>query len=308
MIAAHSAFFSMSVSDAFCTFRILPRIGSSAWNSESLASLAVPSAESPSTMNSSLRSSDDRQSTSLAGSAEVARADLRRWFSRCSRAAIRVLAAAATLSSSALACCLLPRTRPSKNDFSSADTTCATIREAAGVPSTSLVCPSNCGSGSRTADHRGQPLEDVFLDHRLVAVAQQPGRPELLVQRPDQRPLESGHVRAALGRGDHVDERAGHAVVPGVPAQRDVDPELALHLGRGEVALIVQHRHGLGELAPDPASLSTSVTGSPVHRCAQNSLIPPSNLNSAVLGCHRRRPRLLPRRSSVTTIDSPGTR
>ena len=93
MIAAHSAFFSMSDRDAFCTLRILPRIGSSAWNSESRASLAVPSAESPSTMNSSLRSSADRQSTSLAGSAELASADLRRWFSRCSRAAILVLAA-----------------------------------------------------------------------------------------------------------------------------------------------------------------------------------------------------------------------
>ena len=109
MIAAHSAFFSMSVSDAFCTLRILPRIGSRAWNSESLAILAVPSAESPSTMNSSLLSSAERQSTSLAGSADVASADFRRWFSRCSRAAIRVLAAAATFSSSARACCLVPR-------------------------------------------------------------------------------------------------------------------------------------------------------------------------------------------------------
>ena len=150
MMAAHSAFLSMSASDAFCTFRILPRIGSSAWNSESLASLAVPSAESPSTMNSSLRSSAERQSTSLAGSADVASADLRRWFSRCSRAAIRVLAAAATLSSTARACCL-PRPRASKNALSSPATTSATIRDAAGVPSTSLVCPSNCGSGSRTA-------------------------------------------------------------------------------------------------------------------------------------------------------------
>jgi hypothetical protein len=86
----------MSDSEAFWTFRILPRIGSSAWNSESLAFLAVPRAESPSTMKSSLRSSEDRQSTSLAGSAELASADFRRWFSRCSRAAIRVLAPAIT--------------------------------------------------------------------------------------------------------------------------------------------------------------------------------------------------------------------
>ena len=150
MIAAHSAFLSMSDSDAFWTLRILPRIGSSAWNSESRASLAVPSAESPSTMNSSLRSSAERQSTSLAGRAEVARADLRRWFSLCSLAAILVFAALATFSSTALACALLPRTRPSRNVRSSVLTTSATILEAAGVPSTSLVWPSNWGSGSRT--------------------------------------------------------------------------------------------------------------------------------------------------------------
>ena len=98
MIAAHSVFLSMSATDDFCTFRILPRIGSRAWNSESRASLAVPSALSPSTMNSSLRSSAERQSTSLAGRLELASADLRRWFSRCSRAAILVSAAAVILS------------------------------------------------------------------------------------------------------------------------------------------------------------------------------------------------------------------
>ena len=70
MIEAHSAFLSMSPTEAFWTLRILPRIGSSAWNSELRASFAVPSAESPSTMNSSVRSlSSERQSASLAGSA-----------------------------------------------------------------------------------------------------------------------------------------------------------------------------------------------------------------------------------------------
>jgi hypothetical protein len=42
----------MSLIEAFWTLRILPRIGSSAWKSLERASLAVPSAESPSTMNS----------------------------------------------------------------------------------------------------------------------------------------------------------------------------------------------------------------------------------------------------------------
>ena len=234
MIAAHSAFLSMSASEAFCTLRILPRIGSSAWNSESRASLAVPSAESPSTMNSSLRSSADRQSTSLAGSAEVASADLRRWFSRCSRAAIRVLAAAATLSSTARACCLLPRPRPSRKRLElRRRPPRPTILDAAGVPSTSLVWPSNCGSGSRTAITAVRPSSTSSLMTGVVAVLQQPGRAQLLVHRLDQGPLEAGDVGAALGRGDHVDERPGHGVVAAVPAQRHVDVELALDVGRG---------------------------------------------------------------------------
>jgi hypothetical protein len=59
----------MSLMDAFWTLRILPRMGSSAWKSDDRASLAVPSALSPSTMNSSLRSTSSlRQSASLAGS------------------------------------------------------------------------------------------------------------------------------------------------------------------------------------------------------------------------------------------------
>ena len=74
MIEAHSALDSMSLTDAFCTLRILPRIGSSAWNSLLRASFAVPSAESPSTMNSSeCATSDDRQSTSFAGSDDDSR-------------------------------------------------------------------------------------------------------------------------------------------------------------------------------------------------------------------------------------------
>jgi hypothetical protein len=84
MIEAHSAFLSMSPTEAFWTLRIFPRIGRSAWNSELRATFAVPSAESPSTMNSSLRSmSLVRQSASLDGSALDSRAVLRRWVSRC---------------------------------------------------------------------------------------------------------------------------------------------------------------------------------------------------------------------------------
>ena len=42
MMAAHSLLDSICASDAFCTLRILPRIGSSAWKPELRAALAVP--------------------------------------------------------------------------------------------------------------------------------------------------------------------------------------------------------------------------------------------------------------------------
>ena len=91
----------MSLTDAFWTFRILPRIGRSAWYSLLRASFAVPSAESPSTMNSSeCATSEERQSTSFAGSDDDSSAFLRRWVSLCVRAEMRAFISATTLSSS----------------------------------------------------------------------------------------------------------------------------------------------------------------------------------------------------------------
>ncbi len=82
MIAAHSELCSMSETDAFCTFRIFPRMGRRAWKSLERASLAVPNALSPSTMNSSERSvSLVRQSASLAGNVDDSSAFLRRCVS-----------------------------------------------------------------------------------------------------------------------------------------------------------------------------------------------------------------------------------
>ena len=52
---------------------------------------------------------------------------------------------------------------------------------------------------------------------------------------------------------------------------------------------------------PDPASLITSVTGSPVASSAQNSAIPPSNRNASSCGPS------WPRSSTIRMV-SPGTR
>ena len=164
MIEPHSAFLSMSPTDAFWTLRILPRIGSSAWNSELRASLAVPSAESPSTMNSSVRSSVARQSASLAGSAEDSRAFLRRWVSRCWRAAIRVLAAPTTFSITSRAWAFSARLVEVRNFFSSRrDDLAHDGARTWGVPRISLVWPSNCGSASRTVTTAVSPSRTSSL-------------------------------------------------------------------------------------------------------------------------------------------------
>ncbi len=172
MIDAHSVFDSMSATDAFWTLRIFPRIGRSAWYSLSRASLAVPSAESPSTMNSSLCSTSlDRQSTSLAGRAEFSSAFLRRWVSLWARADTRAFISETILSSTrcrlglvvALARARTCRRAPSRRRSQR----CCAPR---GVPSTSLVCPSNCGSGRRTVSTAVRPARMSSFSSFSLAV------------------------------------------------------------------------------------------------------------------------------------------
>ena len=185
MIEAHSAFFSMSPTDAFWTLRILPRIGSSAWNSELRASLAVPSAESPSTMNSSLRSmSLERQSASLAGSALDSRAFLRRWVSRCWRAAIRVREALATFSRTSLACAFSARLVEVRNFFSSRGRRpCVTIGARGGRAEHLLGLALELRLGQPHGDDRGQPLEHVVLDDVGLVGLERPWAAQHLVER-----------------------------------------------------------------------------------------------------------------------------
>ena len=86
------------------TLRILPRSGSTAWNSRLRPCLAEPPAESPSTMNSSdLAGSRSWQSASLPGSEVMSSALLRRVISRALRAASRAAAAWTTLPTMILA-------------------------------------------------------------------------------------------------------------------------------------------------------------------------------------------------------------
>ncbi len=96
--------------------------------------------------------------------------------------------------------------------------------------------------------HAGQALGDVVLGDGVVAVFQQAGLTQQLVDRTDEAALETGQVGAALGRGDDVDERAHGGLVALAPAHGHVDAQLALDLGGRHVALVVEDGHGLVEV------------------------------------------------------------
>ena len=197
MMAEHSALRSMSACEAFWTLRILPRMGSSAWNSELRAFLAVPSAESPSTMNSSEAvTSSERQSASLAGRVEVSSAVLRRVISLCMRALTRARISPTIFSCRARDWALRSRLEEVSSAVSSSSTTLATIWRTGAVPRTSFVCPSNWGSGTRTVTTAVSParmssfsmrpsrlvtfsareLESICLRSTLVTACSKPAR------------------------------------------------------------------------------------------------------------------------------------
>src|SRR5699024_4231299 len=85
-----SLLFKILSNRAFSTFNILPRNGKIACVSESRPDLVDPPAESPSTINISLREGSLlEQSASLPGKLETSKADLRRVTSRAFLAARR---------------------------------------------------------------------------------------------------------------------------------------------------------------------------------------------------------------------------
>ena len=163
MIEEHSALPSISETPAFWTLRIFPRSGRIAWNSLLRASLPVPSAESPSTSHSSDRETSVlRQSASLAGRVEVSSAVLRRAASLLALAACRVCAAAAILSRT-VATWALRLLSSRKWVLSPFATTSATILRTPGVPSSSLVWPRYCGSGTFTVTTAVRPSSTSSL-------------------------------------------------------------------------------------------------------------------------------------------------
>ena len=139
---------SILSSRARSTFKIFPRSGKIAWKRRSLACLAEPPAESPSTMKISDSSGRrDWQSANFPGRVSPSKMPFLKTVSFAALAALRASSAKITFS----------KIRRASEGFSSrkaeraSPNTVSTAERASGVPSFALVCPSNCGSFNFTA-------------------------------------------------------------------------------------------------------------------------------------------------------------
>src|SRR6476660_8668657 len=219
--AAHSALESMSPTEAFWTFRILPRMGSRAWKSEDRASFAVPSAESPSTMNSSERATSSvRQLRGhrrrlerglpalglLVDAGRDARLHLADDFLQQQRRLCLVVAVRRVELGRDL---LFHHPGHNRLDRRGAQDL--------------LRLALELRLGEPDGQDGGQAGKNVVLLDLVVAGLQLPGIGlHGLAERLDQGLFEAGLMRAALGGGDDVDEAADRCVVADPPAQRDV--------------------------------------------------------------------------------------
>ena len=147
IIARISSLPSILSKRAFSTLRILPLMGSTAWNCRSRPCLADPPADSPSTMYSSaFPGSRSWQSASLPGRLLLSSAPLRRTRSRAFRAASRARAASMVLLTMRLATAGFS----SRNAPRRSLTIASTMPFTSVLPSLVLVWPSNCGWGILT--------------------------------------------------------------------------------------------------------------------------------------------------------------
>ncbi len=180
---------SMRSKRARSTLRILPRIGSTAWNSRLRPCLAEPPAESPSTMNISvLTGSRSWHSASLPGRLAMLSAPLR-VISRALRAASRAAAACATFCMTSLA----SRGCSSNQAPSWSPTTFSTTGRTSEDTSLSLVWLENFGSGTftertqvrpsrasspviATFSFLAMPLTSAYLPMTRVSAARKPAR------------------------------------------------------------------------------------------------------------------------------------
>ena len=144
---------------------------------------------------------------------------LRRVSSRACLAALRARAAFDALATIALAGFGCSSSQRPKCSFVARSTS----DRISVLPSLALVCPSNCGSASRTEMIAVQTLAHVVALERGVLRLHEVARLGVAVDRLGERALEALGVHPAFGGRDAVGVRVQTFVVAGVPLPRDLD-------------------------------------------------------------------------------------
>ena len=196
------------------------------------------------------------------------------------------------------ATCLVAALELVRKSVSSFSTIRATRRCTGGVPSTSFVCPSNCGSASRTVTTAVSPsrqssltISSPFFNNRVPsrafvnAFTTPRSKPETWVP-----PL--GVAMMLTKERTWVSYPVPHRAAMSTSRLRSTS-----------VAVITPASSSIGTVSVNespPVSRSTSVNGASFARKSTNSVMPPSWRNTSVS-----RP---PPRASVTSRRRPGTR
>ena len=249
--------------DAFWTLRILPRIGSSAWNSELRASLR----------RAERRVALDDEQLGPLGVVGAAVDELGGQRGRLERvlAALRLLVltggdpglrGTGDLLHQQLGLRLLGALGGREERLELLGDHLAHGGAYGGRAEDLLGLALELGLGQPHRDDRGQTLEDVVLDDVVVVDLERLAGAHRVVEGLGQGGVEPRDVGAPLRGRDHVDERADLGLVAGVPPDGDVDGQLPLDVLRGHVALFVEHRDGLGEGvgAGDPEHVGDRLT------------------------------------------------
>ena len=225
--------------------RILPRNGSTAWYSRLRPCLAVPPAESPSTMKiSDLAGSRSWQSASLPGRLATSSAPLRRVSSRALRAASRACAASTTLPT------IDPRLGRMLLEPLLEELVDQPLDHRPDLRGHQLVLGlrGEFRVGALDAEDAGQALAAVVAGKVDLLLLHQSRAFGVADDLPGQRATEADQVRAAVALGDVVGERQHVLVVAIVPPQRDLDPD-AVALALDQDRFFDQRRLGAVEIA-----------------------------------------------------------
>ena len=243
----------------------------------------------------------ERQSFSFAGSDEDSSAFLRRCVSLCARAEMRVFISLTTFSSSTPVCALSSRFGESNRSVSALVSTCRTMARTAGVPSTSFVWPSNCGSGRRTVSTAVSPAStSSFSSFSFAPTLSRRAAASTWVFSTAKRPVSKPCAWVPPFGVVMMFTKLRVVVSYPVPQRRAMSTS---HVRATSVASMWPFgcRTGIVSVkSPEPWMRQVSVSGASGARKSTNSEMPPSYRKVSTTGS--------PSRRSSTVMPSPGTR